>query len=360
MTAAGVDIALLEGETVRISGSVVDAQGQPVSRGGGITIRPILKNMPNVGGIGTIGGQIGQDGTFQTRVPPGEYELQARMPQMQNGRPLPGDELFASVRLNVGGDVSGVVLQLGPGARIAGRVVFEGDKPLPSIPVQGNGPPVVTFTSQDGSCRSGQATVQPDWTFTVEGVFGVCSARQGGGFGQWAMKGIVYDGKDILDQPITFSGGERMRDVEIVMTDKPTELALHVTDDQGAPTRDYVALAFSTDKTRWTTITGGSRYTRPFVPPPDVPAQAQGFAGPGLAGPNQPAGGAPAGAFVNNASRRETIVGLPAGDYFVVALEDAASDAINDADFLEQLSRGAQRVTLAYGSPASVTLKRRK
>ena len=30
-----------------------------------------------------------------------------------------------------------------------------------------------------------------------------------------------------------------MRDVVVVMTDKPTDVTFHVTDEQGTPTREY-------------------------------------------------------------------------------------------------------------------------
>ena len=51
---------------------------------------------------------------------------------------------------------------------------------------------------------------------------------------------------------------------------------------------------------------------------------------------------------------------LPAGEYYAVAFDDLEADVARDAAFLEQLTRGATRVTLAEGATAEVTLRRFK
>jgi hypothetical protein len=98
---------------------------------------------------------------------------------------------------------------------------------------------------------------------------------------------------------------------------------------------------FPVDKTRWRETT---RYVRTFVPPMTPP---QG--GVGAAGPRPP-------------PRREAVEGLPAGDYYVVAVDDIISAEARDAAVLEQLSSSSStvRVTLSHDGPASVSLKRAK
>jgi hypothetical protein len=59
-----------------------------------------------------------------------------------------------------------------------------------------------------------------------------------------------------------------MRDIVVVMTDKPTDVTFHVTDEQGTPTREYVGLLFAADKQKWMDNSG--RYIRTLVPPVDV------------------------------------------------------------------------------------------
>jgi hypothetical protein len=151
---------------------------------------------------------------------------------------------------------------------------------------------------------------------------------------------------------VTF-GAEPWKDLEIVLTDKRTELTMQVADEQGNTTRDYVALVFSTDKARWSP--NGSRYVRPYVPPPIA------------------AGGSPAfGAVLNSSdavvavtpggsnARPDTLNGMPPGDYYVVALDDIDGDSVRDLDVLEQLSRRAARMALADGAPAQINLRRTK
>ena len=55
---------------------------------------------------------------------------------------------------------------------------------------------------------------------------------------------------------------------------------------------------------------------------------------------------------------RDTIGGLPAGDYYVVAVPDIEADPARDpGDLLEDLSHRATRVTLADDSRLNVSLR---
>src|SRR5262245_9639628 len=160
-TTANVEIALVEGTPATVTGVVVDATGQPIARGGSMSVRPILKDMPQ-NGFGATGGGLKPDGTFTLRLAPGDYLLEARsnLPG-QNGPPPPGSEQVGVVRLSVSADMSGVTIQLGPGARVTGRFVFDGSATLPQPPTSPNGPPI--FTSNDGNCRTGRNQIAADW-----------------------------------------------------------------------------------------------------------------------------------------------------------------------------------------------------
>ena len=201
----------------------------------------------------------------------------------------------------------------------------------------------------------------PDWTFTVEEVVGTCTARFNGGIARWFVKSITHEGKDLMDQPVTFAAGQQMRGVEVVMTDQRTELTLHVTDEHGTPTRDYVGLLFSADKAKWMNNTG--RYIRTLVPPPDPPPGVSGNATPGAVGPNLAfVGGVVPGLSMPivslNSMRREVVAGMPAGDYYAIALDDLDVEGVRDPELLEQLSRGATRITLADNVPTELNLRR--
>ena len=144
------------------------------------------------------------------------------------------------------------------------------------------------------------------------------------------------------------------------MSDRPTRLMFHVTDNRGEPTRDYVALVFPADKSRWTSTE--NRYVRTFVPPVDAPASPRS-ATPGEAAGNRVfVGGTVPGSQVSamNPSAREQLVGLPPGEYFAIAVDDLDIETFRDPEVLERLSRSATRVTLADGAHADVYLRRIK
>ena len=72
---------------------------------------------------------------------------------------------------------------------------------------------------------------------------------------------VMVNDVDRMDQPATFQSGQQLRNVEVIVTDKQTDLAFHVTDAQGQLTLEYVALVFSIDKARWFE---SSRYIQTF------------------------------------------------------------------------------------------------
>ena len=284
-------------------------------------------------------------------------------------------------------DVTGLTIPLGAGATVTGRIVFDGTSPLPTVPstanANGPGPGRLMFTSSDGAmCRSGRSDLGADWTFSVEGVFGTCTARFSAGLGRWIVKAITHDGKDLLDQPISFTAGQAMRDVEVILTDKRTELTLHVADEHGNQTREYVALMFSADKARWTE---NSRYLRTYMPPSEqMPALSGQLGAGGVMSVSTSANGVvvtsrmvadtvsegvtsaprpsgqPAVAPGGSTARKETISAMPPGDYFVVALDDIEGESTRDFELLQQLARGATRVRVSDTVPADVSLRRLK
>ena len=129
-----------------------------------------------------------------------------------------------------------------------------------------------------------------------------------------------------------------------MLSDKRTEMTLNVVDEHGLATREYVALAFTTDKTKWD---DNSRSVRTFVPPPPMPVRTA----------------APARGSVDlraaPAERRDAIIGLPPGDYYVIALADIAPEDARDPGMLERLAGVATRVSVTTEpGPQSVRLHR--
>ena len=345
----GIDLPLVEGQVARVSGRLLDPTAQEVTSGGQLIIRQIVNDLGR-GNFGVNGTGVKPDGTFEVTLPYGEYEFMGLRsdPPLPGSPPGPGPQRIGIVHLIVSGELRDVAIDLLPPAKVSGRFVFEGTHPIPAVS-SSNGNANIVFTSVDGSCRGGQATTAADWTFTAANISGTCMIRFYGSIPRWSLIAIRHNGEDLLDKPVAFAPGRNVRGVEIVMSDRPTELMFHVTDSRGESTRDYVGLVFPADKSRWTDVDG--RFVRPLVPPRDAPAVAtSGMLGLGSAISDAP----------SNPARGELMVGLPPGEYFAVAVDDLDTETFRDPDVLERLSRSATRVTLADGAHADVYLRRIK
>jgi hypothetical protein len=184
-----------------------------------------------------------------------------------------------------------------------------------------------------------------DGTFRLEGIVGTCIVRVVGNLGRWSVKSIAQGDTDLRDRVLSFDPNQQLRDVQVVLTDKRTELNLKVNDEHGQPTREYVALAFSTDKTKWNDL---SPYVRFLAPGPQRTSE-----------PAVPLRGSVDLRAAPVSERRDTIIGAPPGEHYVVAVTDLAFDDTRDPAVLEKLSAGATRVTLSSErSPVDVTLRR--
>jgi hypothetical protein len=338
----GLEIGIVESVAAWVTGTVVDTSGQPVACCGGIQIRPIVNDLPFFGGSGA---SIRQDGTFRTRLAPGEYELTATVnARGVNGPPPPNSQRFGRTTISVGADLSDVTLVVGSGARVTGKLVLDGSSALPDVASNPNMTVVSLIGQNDGrQCRAGRLELKPDLTFTIDGVFGTCTPRAAGNVGGWSVKSIQYEGKELLDQPVAFEPGQDLRNVRVVLGDRHTELSVQATDDTGAGTGDFVALAFPTDRAKWTENSSAIRLslgsTLSFVQTPTRPAFTAR------------AGGA-------TRPKATTITNLPAGEYFVIAIDDVAADGWRDPAVLEKLASAATRVSLADGAPSEITLRR--
>ena len=124
--------------------------------------------------------------------------------------------------------------------------------------------------------------------------------------------------------------------MQIVVSDQRTELNLHVTDEGGQPTREYVVMLFPQDKTRW----DSPQSVRTFVPPSPQNLEAMLRA----------AAGNPARLDSLAQMQRELIAGVMAGEDYAIALDDIAVDDSRDPVILERLAGSASRVTVSDGA----------
>lgn len=318
----GLDFVLVATPTATISGTKIGSDGQPL--GGSL----MLMESQRSGAIITppVGARIEPDGRFEfPNVAPGDYVIQADRGK-SNGN-VEGD--FVSQYVTVTGrDVPDLMLQALPGSTISGRVVFDGDGQPPSyrqltvIPERAD---LDRAPANGGSIA--RAEVRADLSFEVTGVHGPRRIGTERIVSGWGLKSVIANGADITDTPVDFgTASESLNDVQVILTNRLTEILATVVDSRGQPTRDYTLVVFPDDRDRWY---AGSRYFKRANP--------------------EPAGYA-------------SVRGLPPGEYLVVALSNAAVlkesfDAWQDPEFLESLVQRATRATLTEGGKLSISAR---
>jgi hypothetical protein len=369
---SGVDFQMLETTLTRVSGFVVTSKGSPATRGHVSVRSPTpITGMP---GFMPESGSGIQNGTFELTLQPGEYIIEA-MASADDVPSMNSNEMDrGQVKLMVSGEaMSGVTIVTGRGGTLNGRFVFKGNSPPPTNLQAFN----IGMTGPSGNmgdeCRAfNRPAVNADGTFTAENVWGTCQVRGGGMTKGWTFEAVMHSGNDITNRAIEFGAGRSISGVEIVYTDRVGDLAVTVSDDRGAPTLDYVAIAFPVEKEKW----GDPRFMRFQVR--SAPTNTSG-------GPGGPTGGtaafdgsrvmpsvslvpqgSPYAGMVNSSfsgpvgitSSGGSFSTLLAGDYFAVALEDAAAEDLRDPEYLERLSQIATRVSVTAGGTDSVQLRR--
>jgi hypothetical protein len=311
-----VDFVLQLVPTARVSGTVMLADGSPAV-GGSLTLAPDDgTNSARYLGA-NYGSGIRPDGTFMImNVPPGRYIAFARG---QDRRAQ--DQLFAMQNVSVSGaDVTGVALTLTTGQTVSGTVTVEAGSSavsnlarvrvslssLSSIPIPT--PPA------SGALLDGTFSLTPV-------VVGNYLVRVSGLPQNFVLKAAYYGGRDVADLPLEVRAGQNVSGVNVVISDRVTEISGTVPDADGQLVPDYTVVAFSTDTSNWRPQ---SRFIQ--VGRPDANGQFR-------------------------------IRGLPPGDYMLVALDDVENGEWFDPAFLDSARRSAIRVSLSDGDTKSIELK---
>ena len=242
----GIEIRLLQGRLYRVSGSVVDSQGQPLPRVNGQLMRRTAGAM----GMSIFGFNTDEKGQFQMRnVPPGNYRVIVR--QTRPFVPGPGPQTdpgeMASMPLTiVGADVDNLMVMTSPGVTITGQVVFEQGPPSA---MSGQVRVMATVGNPDempGLQSPQPAVVKPDLTFTMKGLMGEFLLRTAAP--NQYLKSVTMGGEDITDTPREFKAGDR---VTITITSRGSTLEGNVADAAGAASTEAGIVVFSEDKATW-------------------------------------------------------------------------------------------------------------
>jgi hypothetical protein len=271
----------------------------------------------------SVGARVADDGVFEfPNVPPGQYVIHA-----ERGRSNPSTEgEFGTLAVSVAGtDVTDLTLQMSSGSSIRGRVMFDafnGTRPpersrleISPIPIDADLSPKA-FASAD---------IRADWSFEMSGVNGPRRLEVVRTPAGWALEKIVVNGIEATDRPLAFgSKDQSLTDVDVVLTDRLTELDGTVLDDHGRPTADAHVIVFPTDRDHWYP---SSRFLRTATPATD-------------------------GSF--------RVIGLPSGTYYMAVLTQMpldGADAWQDPALLDALAARATTVTLRDGQTSTVSVR---
>ena len=341
---SGIDFQLRVVPTFRVSGSVTT----PTGSASGIAVHLLAAGAEDA--TGPMGADIdvatattGSDGAFTfLGVPPGRYVARAaRQPRP----PLPAElaespiaqlafgpassgpsvALYAKTSVGVNAtDVTGVALALAEGAKLSGRVQFDGTA-TPPTPQQIQGI-TVTLTAIDGNgdttptpARVGQGGQFKTLGYPPGRFYLTPSPR----VGAWTLKSVMAGGRDILNGPLELADAD-VGDVVVTYTDAVTQISgtVHLP------------------------ATGTPPYVTVLLFPADYRAWAAGGMSPRLA---RSASASKTGTF--------TIGAVPAGEFLVAALDDADVPENEDVAFYDALAPVATRVVLHDGDKPSVNLE---
>jgi hypothetical protein len=233
------DLRLISGRLMRVRGVVTRSSLAPRDA-------PVMVSLSRDGGGVSRG--VDADGTFTfERQTPGPYRLVAR--RLSTTRESVVE--YASVPLVLADhDVQGIVLAMKPTVTLSGRVVFDGS---PSPALSGALQVRAERLQRDWGSQLilTPAPVVEDLTFTLRDLAGELLLRPNGGIGgTWSLKAVLLGDQDITDVPREFNAEDSGR-IQVVLTNRWSELAGSVTDDQGKPGIGRTVVLFSDDRSAW-------------------------------------------------------------------------------------------------------------
>lgn len=316
----GANFALLVARMVRIRGRVLNSSGEPMT-GGMLMLSPADSMMSF--GMNMANAMVAADGSFRfANIAPGRYNLTAR----PNG--MPGrNAQFAVMPVTVGNDdIDNLFVTTSAGVTARGVIVTDDGSvpPFRAESVQIFGQPMDPNMNTMGG---GPTKVNEDFTFEMINVFDRRIVRayvgnMGGGLSAWYLKAVLFDGEDVTDRGIDFALGRVYEGLQVVFTQKATNLSGLVMDDRNKPVLDATVVIFPADREKWTFQ---SRYLRTLRP---------------------------------DTNGRYAIQSMPPlGDYLIIAVQNLEPGQFSDPDFLARAKEEAKPFSLTEGEAKALDVK---
>lgn len=301
-----VTLPVAVARTIAVTGRVVDQAGAPI---------PLVRVSLGETFASFVGGGIGggagadTDGRFRIAgIRPGRYILSAR-----DGKGLNGELPLEAA----GADVNGLELLIGPGARIAGRLVGETGAPLAStagIELRAVAP---AETQQSGTPAARMlAGGDFEWP-TLSGEYVVRATRLPPGL--W-LKAITRGDADVTDAPLRVTHGAPVDNLIVVLGDRAATLS-GTASREGTTEADYTVILFPDARTAEPALVRLVRSDRPD----------------------------------HKGSYR--IAGIPPGTWLVAAVDFVEDGQWLDPNYLESLRPFATRVSIDRGDDKTLNLE---
>jgi len=238
---------------------------------------------------------------------------------------LTAQTLWASIPLTVDGDVSDVQVSLRSGGRVMGSLQFVGGTARPAPAAIAKIP--VLIDRVDGSLPTMRASreveVEPSGDFhsiaLPPGRYFVRVAQPPSG---WMLQAVEMNGRDVSVDPLEL-GDDSIHGLTVRFTDRPSVVSGSVRTKDGVPDAAASVAVFPLESKRW--IDYG-------LQPREITSVR-----------------------VDEKGRYE-IRGLPHGDYWIVAIDDAVMTAWNSQELFIALSRVAERLQIADGDVRAIDL----
>jgi hypothetical protein len=309
----GANFSLIVARMARIRGRALNSRGEAVAR----TMLMLAPADPTQVSFNMNNAMVRPDGSFEfTNVPPGRYHLNVRPMQLQDA-----SSEFAVLPITVGNDdIDNVVVTTAIGGVARGVVISDDGSPFGFRPEQLQ---VTASLTEPMVMISGptQMKVNPDFSFEIAGLFDRRVLRAFGPVG-WNLKAVFLEGTDVTDSGVEFVPGRTVEDLQVVLTQKMTNLSGLVSDDRNRPVLDATVIMFSANKDDWKYA---SRYVRTARPDTEGRYQFE----------NMP----------------------PREDYLLIAVQNLESGQASDPEFLARAREEAKPFTLAEGETKAVDLR---
>jgi protocatechuate 3,4-dioxygenase beta subunit len=238
--AGNISMAILPVRTARLSGTATDPDGRAMS---GATVIALQA------GMGGGRSQVNSDGSFTlSDLSPGEYTIKI-------SRRLGDGQEVASAPVSINGeDVTGLTLIAQKPAVVHGRVVldFGGTAPRPSLSVDALRVYALRVAPEETVAIGPSAgAVDSEGAFAVIAPPGPTLLRFAMLPTGWQLKAVRLNGLDVTDGGLDLPSDQTLEGVEVVISNRPSEISGTVTDGQNRAILRSSVVIFTEDRRQW-------------------------------------------------------------------------------------------------------------